>query len=116
MTGTSATCLHTNQSRSYLNHLVYRVLMGKSEGRGPLGRPKYRWEGNTKMCLKEIGWGWRGLEIGWGGVDWIRLRVWSVGSRLKFNVIQYGKFMPYIYIYIYIYIYMIYVLRVYIYI
>jgi hypothetical protein len=43
---------------------VYRVLMGKSEERGPFGRPKRRWEGNTKMCLK---------EIGWGGVDWIDL-------------------------------------------
>jgi len=43
---------------------VYRVLMGKSEGRGPLGRPKRRWEGNTNRCLK---------EIGWGGVDWINL-------------------------------------------
>jgi hypothetical protein len=43
---------------------VYRVLMGNSEGRGPLGRPKSRWEGNTKMCLK---------EIGWDGVDWIHL-------------------------------------------
>jgi len=36
---------------------VYRVLVGKAEGRRPLGRPKRRWEDNIKMDLQEVGWG-----------------------------------------------------------
>jgi len=31
---------------------VYRVLVGKPEGRRPLGRPRYRWEDNIKMDLR----------------------------------------------------------------
>jgi len=41
---------------------VYRVLVGKSEGKGPLGRPGLRWEDNIEMHLQ---------EVGCGGVDWI---------------------------------------------
>jgi len=33
---------------------VYRVLMGKPEGRSPLGRPRRRWEDNIKMDLQEV--------------------------------------------------------------
>ena len=43
---------------------AYRVLVGKSEGRRPLGRPTHRWEDNIKMGLH---------EVGWGGMDWIDL-------------------------------------------
>jgi hypothetical protein len=43
---------------------VYRVLVGKPEGRRPLGRPKRRWEDNIKVDLQ---------EVGCGGVDWIEL-------------------------------------------
>jgi hypothetical protein len=43
---------------------VYRLLVGKLEGKTPLGRPRYRSVDNIKMDL---------LEIGWGGVDWIGL-------------------------------------------
>jgi hypothetical protein len=43
---------------------VYRVLMGKPEGKKPLGRRKYRWEDGIRMDLR---------EIGWGSVDWIHL-------------------------------------------
>jgi hypothetical protein len=43
---------------------VYRVLVGKPEGKGPLGRPRRRWEDGIRMDLG---------EIGLGGVDWIRL-------------------------------------------
>jgi hypothetical protein len=32
---------------------VYRVLVGKPEGRRPLGRPRHRWEDNIKMDLQE---------------------------------------------------------------
>jgi hypothetical protein len=34
---------------------VYRVLVGRSEGKRPLGRPRRRWEDNMKMHLREIG-------------------------------------------------------------
>jgi len=43
---------------------LYRVLVGKPEGRRPLGRPKRRWEDNIKMDLQ---------EVGCGGMDWIKL-------------------------------------------
>jgi hypothetical protein len=35
---------------------AYRALMGKPEGRRPLGRPRGRWEDNIKMGLREVGW------------------------------------------------------------
>ena len=40
---------------------VYRVLVGKPERRRPLGRPRRRWEDNTKIDLGEVGWG-HGLD------------------------------------------------------
>jgi hypothetical protein len=40
---------------------AYRVLVGKCEGKSPLGRPKRRWEDNIKMNLQEVGWG-HGLD------------------------------------------------------
>ena len=43
---------------------VYRVLVGKPEGKRPLGRPRRRWEDNIKMNLQ---------EVGCGGMDWIEL-------------------------------------------
>jgi len=36
---------------------VYRVLVGKPEGRRPLGRPRRRWEDNIKIDLQEVGCG-----------------------------------------------------------
>ena len=36
---------------------LYRVLVGKPEGKRPLGRPRRRWEDNTKMDLQEVGCG-----------------------------------------------------------
>jgi hypothetical protein len=35
---------------------AYRVLVGKPEGKRPLGRPRRRWVDNIKMDLREIGW------------------------------------------------------------
>jgi hypothetical protein len=35
---------------------VYRVLVGKPEGKRPIGRPRHRWEDNIKMDLQEVGW------------------------------------------------------------
>jgi hypothetical protein len=43
---------------------IYRVLVGKPEGKRPLWRPKQRWENNIKMDLQ---------EAGCGGMDWIDL-------------------------------------------
>jgi hypothetical protein len=43
---------------------VYRVLVGKLEGKRPLGRPRRRWEDNVRMDLQEVGCGcedWIGL-------------------------------------------------------
>jgi hypothetical protein len=41
----------------------YRVLMGKPEGRRPLGRPMHRWENNIKMDLQELGWGMGWIDL-----------------------------------------------------
>jgi hypothetical protein len=50
---------------------VQRVLVGRPEGRRPLGRPRRRWEDNIKRDLQEVGgvvWtGWSGLRIGKSG-------------------------------------------------
>jgi hypothetical protein len=43
---------------------AYRLLVGKPEGKRPLGRPRRRWVDNIEIDL---------LEIGWGGVDWAGL-------------------------------------------
>jgi hypothetical protein len=40
---------------------VYRLLVGKPEGRRPLGRPGRRWLDNIKMDLGETGWGGMGV-------------------------------------------------------
>jgi len=36
---------------------AYRVLAWRHEGKRPLGRPTCRWDGNIKMDLQEVGWG-----------------------------------------------------------
>jgi hypothetical protein len=41
---------------------AFRILVGKPEGKRPLGRPKRRWVDNIKMDLR---------EIRWDGLDWI---------------------------------------------
>jgi hypothetical protein len=49
---------------------VYKVLMGKPEGKSPVRRPRHRWEDGIRIDTR---------EIGWGSVDWIQLaqdRVW----------------------------------------
>ena len=51
---------------------VYRFLMGKPEGKGPLGRPRRRWEDNIKMDLQEVGYGV------WTGLIWLRV---GIGGR-----------------------------------
>jgi len=41
---------------------TYRVLAGRPEGRGPLGKQRRRWEDNIKTGLQEAGWGGHGLD------------------------------------------------------
>jgi hypothetical protein len=54
---------------------VYRVLVGRPEGKRPLGRPRSRWEDNIKMNLR---------EIGINGANWIGwLRIGSSGGFLR---------------------------------
>ena len=58
---------------------VYRVLVGKPEGKRPLGRPRLRWEDNIRMDLQ---------ELGYGGMDWIEL----AQDRDRWRVsLKYGK-------------------------
>ena len=57
---------------------VYRVLVGKPEGKRPLGRPRRRWVDNIKTDLQ---------EVGCGGMDWIELahdrhRWWALVSAV----------------------------------
>jgi hypothetical protein len=54
---------------------VYRLLMGKTEGRRPPGRSRRRWVDNIRMSLG---------EVGWGDVDWIGLA--KDRNRWKYNV------------------------------
>ena len=62
---------------------VHGVLVGKPEGKRPLGRPRRRWEDNIKMDLQ---------EVGYGGTDWIELaqdmdRWWAlVNAVMNFRV------------------------------
>jgi hypothetical protein len=50
---------------------VYRIFVGKPEGKNPFERPRRRWEDGIRMDLREIGWrvwsGSRWLRIGAGG-------------------------------------------------
>jgi hypothetical protein len=45
----------------------YRILVGKPEGKRPLGRPRHRWVDNMKMDLRERGW------MMWTGLIWLRI-------------------------------------------
>ena len=46
------------------SRFVYRVLVGKPDGKRPLGRPRHRWDDNIKMDFQ---------EVGCGGMDWVEL-------------------------------------------
>jgi hypothetical protein len=58
---------------------VYRVLVGRPEGRRPLGRSRRRWEDNSKMDLR---------EIGIDGTNWIRLAQDRVEWRAFVNTVM----------------------------
>jgi hypothetical protein len=60
---------------------VYRVLVGKPEGKRPLGRPRCRWEGNIKMDLQ---------EVVCGGMVWIEMAqdrdTWQALANVVMNL------------------------------
>jgi hypothetical protein len=58
---------------------VYRFLVGRPEGKMPLGRPKRRWEDNIKLDLR---------ETGIDGVNWIRLAQDTVQWRAFVNMVM----------------------------
>jgi len=48
---------------------VYRFLVGKPEGKGPLWRPRRKWEDNINMDLPEVGYGF------WTESNWLRIGI-----------------------------------------
>jgi hypothetical protein len=59
---------------------VYKLLVGKPEGKRPLGRPRRSWEDGMRMDLKEM--------IGLGGVDWIQLAQYRDRWRAVVNTVM----------------------------
>jgi hypothetical protein len=35
---------------------MYKILVGRPEGKRPLGRPRYRWENNIRLDVRDVGW------------------------------------------------------------
>jgi hypothetical protein len=58
---------------------AYRVLVGRTEGKRPLGRPKRRWEDNIKLDVR---------EIGIDGANWIRVAQDTVQWRAFVNTVM----------------------------
>jgi hypothetical protein len=63
---------------------IYRVLVGKPEGKRQLGRPRLRWEDNIKMDLQ---------EVGCGGKDWIQVAGTCECSNEPSNSIKSEEFL-----------------------
>jgi hypothetical protein len=57
---------------------AYKVLVGKPEGKRPLGRPRCRWKDNNKMDLQCVGWGG-----GLGPGTWKRGNKISVSTKSR---------------------------------
>jgi hypothetical protein len=58
---------------------AYMILVGKPEGKRPLGRPRHRWLDNSKIDLR---------EIGWDGMDWINLAQYGDQWRALVNTVM----------------------------
>ena len=68
--------IEKNEMGGHVAHMgeergVYRVLVGKPEGKRPLGRPRHRWVDNIRMDLQEVGCGY---------MDWIGLALIETGG------------------------------------
>jgi len=70
---------------------VYRLLVGKPEGKRPLGRLRHRWEDNIKLDLQEVGCGF---------IDWIELaqgrhrwRELVISGNAHLSSIKFGEFL-----------------------
>jgi hypothetical protein len=46
---------------------VYEFVVGKPEGKSPLGRRRHRWDDGIRMYFRDIGWG------RWSGFNWLRI-------------------------------------------
>ena len=58
---------------------LFRVLVGKPEGKRPIGRPRHRWEDNIKMDLQ---------EMGCVGIDWIDVAQYRDRWRALVNAVM----------------------------
>jgi hypothetical protein len=58
--------MHGTARRKFIQERGYSVLVGKPDGKRPLGRPRHRWEDNVETDLKTVGRAWSVLM-------WIRM-------------------------------------------
>jgi hypothetical protein len=63
---------------------LYKVLVGKPEGKRPLGRLRHRWKDEIRMDL---------MEIGWGSVEWIQLAWGRDGWQVLVNTVLNLRFL-----------------------
>jgi len=61
---------------------LHRFVVGKPEGKRPLGRPRFRWEDNIKMDLREVGGGGDGMELAQDRDRWRALVNTVMNSRV----------------------------------
>jgi len=66
-------------ARIWARRVLYSLLVGKPEGKRPLGRSKLRWEDNIMMDIQ---------EVGCGGMDWIELAQDRDSWRARMNVVM----------------------------
>jgi hypothetical protein len=70
---------------------VYRVLVGKPEGKRPLGGPRRRWEDNIKMDLQKVGC--RGIGLDRAGSGWGQVAVTCECGNEPSGSIKCGEFL-----------------------
>jgi hypothetical protein len=70
-------------ARKVVKRNAYMILVGKPDGKRPLGRPRHRWVDNIIMYLR---------EIGWGGMDWIDLAEGRAQWRALVNMVMNFQF------------------------
>ena len=58
---------------------MYRVLVGRPEGKRPLGKLRHRWDGNIKVDLQ---------EVGCGVMDWIKLAQYRDRWQARVNAVM----------------------------